>query len=169
MEIASTTEQTLTKAKYDYRDIRDDRAHYYFSLKKDATKVFYLLANASYKGRYYLPAINVEAMYDGKMKARQKGQWINISSEETDTGSTENSGGNKPDSSLIGKQATIKSLRAWLYEKADETTRTKMYVVIGDKVKILKTAKGNDNSQWLFIHFEGKKVQEKWIRKETIE
>ena len=175
MEIATTTEQTLTKAKYDYRDIRDDRVHYYFSLKKDTTKVFYLLANASYKGRYYLPAINVEAMYDGKLKARQKGQWINITSEantKADTGSTGNSGNNPENpitQSIIGKQVAIKSLRAWLYDKADETTRTKMYLIVGDKVKILKTAKSDDNSQWLFIHFAGKKVLEKWIRKETIE
>ena len=44
-----------------------------------------------------------------------------------------------------------------------------MYLIIGDKVKVLKEAKGENNSDWLFIHFEGKKTLEKWIRKETIE
>ena len=169
MEIASTTEQTLTKSKYDYRDIRDDRVHYYFSLAKGKTKTFYLMANASYKGRYYLPAINVEAMYDGNMKARKKGQWINIANGSA-SGGTANHNASKPDvKKLIGKQVSIKSLRAWLYNKADETTRTKMYVIVGDKVKVLKTAKGDNNSEWLFIHFKGKKVLEKWIKKETIE
>ena len=78
MEILSTTEQPATDSKYDYRDLRDDRIHYYFSLKRGEEKTFKLLVNASYKGRYYLPAINAEAMYDGTMQARQKGRWLDI-------------------------------------------------------------------------------------------
>jgi len=169
MEIASSTEQNLTKSTYDYRDIRDDRVHYYFSLKKDETKTFYLLANASYRGRYYLPAINVEAMYDGNMKAREKGQWIQIANE----GDAKNMGGsdtNKPRAaSLVGKQLGIKSLRAWLYNKPDETTRTKMYVVVGDKVEVLKATQSADNSKWLLIRFKGRKLIEKWIRQDAVE
>ena len=176
MEIASNTEQTLTKDSYDYRDIRDDRIYYYFPLKKGESKVFAILTNASYKGRYYLPAIHVEAMYDGKLKARQKGQWINIVNEVDDTNNTTNDTGknnqqqdDKAESKLIGTTATIRSLRAWLYDSATEKSRTNMYLIIGDKVKVLKEAKGENNSDWLFIHFEGKKTLEKWIRKETIE
>ena len=80
MEILSTTEQEQNKAKnkYDYRDLRDDRIHYYFSLKKGETKTFELMANASYQGRFYQPAITAEAMYDGKIKATQKGRWLDI-------------------------------------------------------------------------------------------
>jgi len=161
MEIATLTEQVLTKSKYDYRDIRDDRAYYYFALNKGETKTFYLLTNASYRGRYYLPAVNVEAMYDDKMKARHKGQWIHISN-ENDVGAAQTDG--SQNKSLVGKQLSIKSLRAWLYNKPDESARSKMYVVIGDKVKVLK-----EQGDWLFIHFEGKKTLEKWIKKETLE
>ena len=78
MEILSGSEQDNTKSKYDYRDLRDDRVHYYFALKKDEVKTFQLLANASYLGHYYQPAITVEAMYDGNLKALEKGRWINI-------------------------------------------------------------------------------------------
>jgi uncharacterized protein YfaS (alpha-2-macroglobulin family) len=84
MEIISTSEQTKDSKQYDHRDLRDDRIHYYFSLgrgskdRKVRQKTFSLIANAAYKGRYYLPAINVEAMYDGSMKARQQGRWIDI-------------------------------------------------------------------------------------------
>ncbi len=78
MEILSGSEQLATKSKYDYRDLRDDRIHYYFSLKKGEVKNFQLLANASYQGIYYQPAISVEAMYDGNLKAIEKGRFINI-------------------------------------------------------------------------------------------
>ncbi|GAA0421212.1 MG2 domain-containing protein [Cocleimonas flava] len=78
MEILSASEQAATKSKYDYRDLRDDRIYYYFSLKKGEVKNFELLANASYQGRYYQPAITVEAMYDGNLKAIEKGRFINI-------------------------------------------------------------------------------------------
>ncbi len=78
MEILSASEQAATKSKYDYRDLRDDRIYYYFSLKKGEVKDFQLLANASYQGRYYQPAITVEAMYDGNLKAIEKGRFINI-------------------------------------------------------------------------------------------
>jgi hypothetical protein len=78
MEIFSATEQLASKSKYDYRDLRDDRIYYYFPLKKAETKTFQLLANAAYLGRYYQPAINVEAMYDGNMRATEKGRWLEI-------------------------------------------------------------------------------------------
>ncbi len=46
--------------------------------KKGESKTFHLLANASYQGRYYQPAITAEAMYDGNIKATQKGRWLDI-------------------------------------------------------------------------------------------
>ncbi len=78
LEILSSTEQASNKSKYDYRDLRDDRIHYYFPLKKGESKTFKLQANASYQGRYYQPAISAEAMYDGNIKATQKGRWLDI-------------------------------------------------------------------------------------------
>jgi uncharacterized protein YfaS (alpha-2-macroglobulin family) len=65
-------------AQADYSDIRDDRVNHYFDLKKNETKTFKLLVNASYLGSYYLPGAQVEAMYDAEYAARNKGQWIQV-------------------------------------------------------------------------------------------
>ena len=79
LEILSATEQTAgIKREYTHRDLRDDRIHYYFDLDKGKTKSFQLLANASYQGRYYHPAVTAEAMYDGNIKATHKGRWLDI-------------------------------------------------------------------------------------------
>ncbi|UOB19203.1 alpha-2-macroglobulin family protein [Abyssalbus ytuae] len=61
-----------------YTDIRDDRINFYFDLKKYESKTFRVLLNASYLGTYYLPGIQVEAMYDNDYMARTKGRWIEV-------------------------------------------------------------------------------------------
>jgi uncharacterized protein YfaS (alpha-2-macroglobulin family) len=65
-------------AEVDYQDIRDDRVHTYFSLKGGEKKTFQLLLNAAYRGRYYLPAVQAEAMYDATVNGRTRGQWIEV-------------------------------------------------------------------------------------------
>lgn len=62
----------------DYIDIRDDRANYYFSLRGGETRTFKILLNASYLGKYYLPGLQCEAMYDHDFLARTKGQWVTV-------------------------------------------------------------------------------------------
>ncbi|HNP31701.1 MAG TPA: MG2 domain-containing protein [Flavobacterium sp.] len=62
----------------DYIDIRDDRANYYFSMKASETRTFKILLNASYLGKYYLPGLQCEAMYDNDFLARTKGQWVEV-------------------------------------------------------------------------------------------
>lgn len=62
----------------DYIDIRDDRANFYFSLKANETRTFRIVLNASYLGKYYLPGLQCEAMYDHSFLARTKGEWINV-------------------------------------------------------------------------------------------
>ena len=62
----------------DYIDIRDDRANYYFSMKAAETRQFKILLNASYLGKYYLPGLQCEAMYDNDFLARTKGQWVEV-------------------------------------------------------------------------------------------
>lgn len=62
----------------DYIDIRDDRANYYFGLKANETRKFKILLNASYLGKYYLPGLQCEAMYDNNFLARTKGQWVEV-------------------------------------------------------------------------------------------
>ncbi len=64
--------------KVDYTDIRDDRTNFYFTLRSNETKTFKILLNASYLGKYYLPGVQCEAMYDNSYFARTKGQWVNV-------------------------------------------------------------------------------------------
>jgi hypothetical protein len=170
MEILSLSEQVVDKSKYDYRDLRDDRIHYYFSLAKGKSKTFSLLANTAYKGRYYLPAINAEAMYDGNMHARQKGKWITIGSapkkEEPTTSQPAVAEAGVANAVSSANEISIKSLRAYLYDAPSEDAKTSMYLVIGDKAVLLnKTA---DNGDWLYIRYSGNKILDKWIKAETI-
>lgn len=73
---------TTTKSEARYTDIRDDRVNFYFDLNKgnykSETKTFTVLLNAAYLGNYYLPGIQVEAMYDNDYLVRTKGDWIAI-------------------------------------------------------------------------------------------
>ncbi len=61
---------------YDYLDIRDDRQNYYFSLSPNSSKTFVVEMNASYTGKYYMPGIQAEAMYDNDYFTRNKGKWV---------------------------------------------------------------------------------------------
>ncbi|EMR03883.1 MG2 domain-containing protein [Cesiribacter andamanensis] len=63
---------------YDYQDIRDDRVYTFFSLGARQKKVFRVLLNASYSGKFYLPAVSCEAMYDNSISARKAGQWVSV-------------------------------------------------------------------------------------------
>ncbi|MFY0712251.1 Ig-like domain-containing protein [Seonamhaeicola sp. NFXS20] len=71
-----------TSSEARYTDIRDDRVNFYFDLSKNgnsnSTKTFLVMLNASYLGRYYLPGIQAEAMYDNNFLVKTKGQWINV-------------------------------------------------------------------------------------------
>lgn len=73
---------TTVESKARYTDIRDDRVNFYFDLGRKGTgsgvKTFTVLLNASYLGKYYLPGLQVEAMYDNDYLVRSKGQWIQV-------------------------------------------------------------------------------------------
>ncbi len=75
---ARMTGATTGGDKPTYQDIRDDRVYTFFNLKRGQSQTFNILANASYLGHYYLPAISVEAMYNKSIHARKRGQWIDI-------------------------------------------------------------------------------------------
>ena len=62
----------------DYQDIRDDRVFTYFGLEAGQERVFLVVLNASYRGRYYQPGLAVEGMYDAALHANTKGQWVEI-------------------------------------------------------------------------------------------
>ena len=65
-------------AVFDYQDIRDDRVYTYFDIKQGESKTFQVILNASYLGKFYLPMITVEAMYDASISARRPGKWIQV-------------------------------------------------------------------------------------------
>jgi alpha-2-macroglobulin len=71
-------EAVLKSSSYTYQDIRDDRVQTYFDLHRNETKTINIMVNASYEGKYYLPGVNVEAMYDNTVYARTQGQWIRV-------------------------------------------------------------------------------------------
>lgn len=66
----------------DYIDIRDDRVMHYFDLNANKEKKFTVLLIAAYQGTYYLPSVNVEAMYDNSIFASRKGRWVTVVSQE---------------------------------------------------------------------------------------
>lgn len=69
---------TSFQNKSDYIDIRDDRTHFYFNLNAGESRTFTMLINTTYLGKYYLPGIQCEAMYDNRYIARTKGRWLEI-------------------------------------------------------------------------------------------
>ena len=62
----------------DYQDFRDDRVLTYFTLSRGQSKTFVIPLNASYLGRFYLPGVVCEAMYDNSIYAVKAGKWIEV-------------------------------------------------------------------------------------------
>ncbi|RUA11836.1 MAG: hypothetical protein DSY82_02795 [Flavobacteriia bacterium] len=81
-EIRNTRMDDVTSAKTAdkprYQDIRDDRVLTYFDLERGKTKTFRILLNASYLGKYYLPTVYCQAMYDNDINARKAGMWVKV-------------------------------------------------------------------------------------------
>ena len=69
---------TLENGGFDHQDIRDDRIYTYYSLAKGKTKTFQVQLNATYLGKFYLPTVVTEAMYDEDIFARTGGQWVEV-------------------------------------------------------------------------------------------
>ncbi len=71
-----------------YQDIRDDRVYTYFDLPyqwdnknsrpKEVTNTYRVQLNAAYVGRYYLPAVSCEAMYDSRIRGSVPGRWVEV-------------------------------------------------------------------------------------------
>ncbi|MDR1761105.1 MAG: hypothetical protein LBR55_01500, partial [Bacteroidales bacterium] len=61
-----------------YMDIRDDRVYMYFDLNKGQSKTFRVLLQAAYLGKFYMPAVYCQAMYDNTIRAQSEGRWIEV-------------------------------------------------------------------------------------------
>ncbi len=62
----------------DYQDIRDDRVYTYFGLQPNKTHTYYVQLNAAYLGRYFLPGVYAEEMYNNSINAGVNGKWIEV-------------------------------------------------------------------------------------------
>ena len=61
-----------------YQDIRDDRVYTYFNVYAGNSVTYRVLLNATYLGKFYLPATYCEAMYDNTINARRPGKWVKV-------------------------------------------------------------------------------------------
>lgn len=89
----SESESNLPPMSFKHQDLRDDRAATFFDLTKRnnaqggaVSQVYYLGLTAAYPGRYYLPAWQAEAMYDGGIRAQVPGQWVEVYEEGREIG-----------------------------------------------------------------------------------
>lgn len=75
----------------DYQDLRDDRVYTYFDMPwtpapqqgspsptNKEVRTYRIQLNASYAGKYYLPAVNCQAMYDNRIRATVPGRWVEV-------------------------------------------------------------------------------------------
>jgi len=71
-------DEVFKSSPSDYQDIRDDRVNTYFGLNERQEVTYYVMLNAAYTGRYYLPATYCAAMYNSTINALQKGRWVEV-------------------------------------------------------------------------------------------
>ena len=71
-------DETSSGSPARYQDIRDDRVYSYYDLAENTAKTFVIHLNATYLGRFYLPTVYSEAMYDGLINARIPGRWVEV-------------------------------------------------------------------------------------------
>lgn len=67
-----------TDSEVRYQDFRDDRVLSYYALKPGEAKTIRVVLHASYRGKFYLPSIYSDAMYDHSIFAQIPGKWIEV-------------------------------------------------------------------------------------------
>ncbi len=82
--MAAATNSTDKQSSYTFRNTRDDRVNTYFNIEPKEALTYRVQLNAAYQGRYYLPAIYCEAMYDASISARRKGRWVEVAPDESE-------------------------------------------------------------------------------------
>ncbi len=68
----------IKASDFEYQDIRDDRVYTYFDINSNKVHTYRVQLNAAYQGRYYLPTISCDAMYDKTIHSRRPGQWVEV-------------------------------------------------------------------------------------------
>lgn len=72
------TEGAFNSSDYNYIDIRDDRVYTFFGAPEGKELKYNVMLNAAYAGKYYLPAVYCEAMYNKTINALQQGEWVEV-------------------------------------------------------------------------------------------
>jgi uncharacterized protein YfaS (alpha-2-macroglobulin family) len=62
----------------EFVDIRDDRVYTYFDLDKTKSKTFKILLNAGYAGKFWMPPVYCEAMYDATIFSQKGGMFVTV-------------------------------------------------------------------------------------------
>ena len=65
-------------AGVNYQDFRDDRVYSFFDLGGGQSVTITTGLTATYPGRFYLPAVSCEAMYDDQVSALVPGRWTEV-------------------------------------------------------------------------------------------
>ncbi len=76
-------DETAASSPARYQNVRDDRVYSYYELESNASKTFVIQLNATYLGRFYLPTVSSEAMYDHSIQARVPGRWVEVVREKS--------------------------------------------------------------------------------------
>ncbi len=72
------TYDSESEGYYKYRDIRDDRVYTYFTLKHRGYQKYRIRLNATYAGKFYMPPVKAEDMYDHEIQANTAGRWVEV-------------------------------------------------------------------------------------------
>lgn len=75
-------DETIGSNAARYQDIRDDRVYSYYDLLSQQQKTIIIHLNATYLGKFYLPTVYTEAMYDNTINARVPGRWVEVVKDE---------------------------------------------------------------------------------------
>jgi uncharacterized protein YfaS (alpha-2-macroglobulin family) len=71
-------DEVFPSSPSNYRDIRDDRVYTYFSIDPHEKVTYTVMLTAAYAGRFYLPGVYCEAMYNASINYLKKGQWVEV-------------------------------------------------------------------------------------------
>jgi len=69
---------TQRQQEITYQDFRDDRVLTYFNLRPNRSVTVHVMLNATYAGKFYLPPLRCEAMYNAETFAQGAGRWIEV-------------------------------------------------------------------------------------------
>lgn len=66
------------------------------------------------------------------------------------------------------KSISVLKSKSPLYREPSESSKSKMYLIAGDKVKLLDTKTDTSGQKWYYISYQGKKEIKAWIKAEAV-